>query len=56
MEQTDSDQREAGTGIVVERRGRDSQRTCMNDPRTWEMVWGLNVGVAGQGWARRGKN
>ena len=22
-----------------------SQRTCMNDPWTWTMVWGLTVGV-----------
>ena len=25
-----------------------SLRTCMNDPWTWTMVWGLTVGVGGE--------
>ena len=24
-----------------------SQRTCLNDPRTWTTVWGLTVGAGG---------
>ena len=44
MEQTDSCQRkeewwETGEG--------SSQRTCMNDPCTWTMVWGWTVGEGG---------
>ena len=31
-----------------------SQRTCMNDPRTWTIVWGWIVGV-GVGWVEKGK-
>ena len=35
-----------------------SQRTCMNDPRTWTMVWGLTVGAEGEmgGGRQRGKS
>ena len=30
-----------------------SQRTCMNDPWTWAMVWGVTVEVEGwTGWRR----
>ena len=32
-----------------------SQRTCMNDPWTWTIVWGLTAGV-GLGWAEEGKS
>ena len=40
---------------MEERRGKDSsQRTCMNDPWTWAVVWGLTVGV-GLGWVEEGK-
>ena len=31
-----------------------SQRTCMNDPWTWAMVWALTVEVGGVGWAEEG--
>ena len=43
---------------MVERRGRDWQRTCMNDPWTWTTVWGLTVGVGAGlgGGGQRGKN
>ena len=39
---------------MVERRGRDVQRTCMNDPWTWTTVWGLTEGV-GVGWVEESK-
>ena len=32
---------------MVERRGRDRQRTYMNDSRTWTTVWELTVGKGG---------
>ena len=57
MEQTDSDQRGASKGIMIEGE-RTRQRTCMNDPLTWTTVWGLTV-EAGGGLVRggqRGKN
>ena len=31
-----------------------SPRTCMKDPWTWTMMWGLSLGVGG-GLERRGK-
>ena len=45
MAQTDSDQKGVGRWIMVERRGRDYQGTCMNAPWTLRTVWGLTVGV-----------
>ena len=54
MEPTDSDQKGGGRGIMVERRGRTTQRTCVNDPRTRTTVWGLTVG-AGGGMGRGGQ-
>ena len=47
MEQTENDQRGMGREIMVERRGRDRQRTYMNDSRTWTTVWELTVGKGG---------
>ena len=44
MEQTENDQRGMGREIMVERRGRDRQRTYMNDSRTWTVKIGLIVG------------
>ena len=32
-----------------------SQRTSVNDPWTWIMVWGWTVGVGGWGRTERGK-
>ena len=29
------------------------QRTCMNDPWTWTIVWGLTVGMGGRGLGER---
>ena len=54
MEQTESDQRGGRRGMVVGRRDRTRQRTCMNDPRTWTTVWGLTVAV-GIGMGRGGQ-
>ena len=48
MEQTDSCQRKGGWEERWKERERSSQRTCMNDPWTWTMVWELTVG-AGDG-------
>ena len=50
--------REGVGRTTVERREGTSQRTYMNDPWTWTMVWGLTV-EAGGGMDRggqRGKN
>ena len=58
MEQTDSDQRVGGRGIMVERREGTRKISCMNGPRTWTTLWKLTVGVGsgmGRG-GRRGKN
>ena len=43
---------------MVEKGERTSQRTCMNDPWTWTMVWGLTVGARGRlsGGGQRGIN
>ena len=58
MEQTNSDQRREGKGIMTERRGRDNQRTFMNDPWIRTTVQELTVGTGcgmGRG-GQRGKN
>ena len=44
MEQTVSDQKGEGRLVMVERRGKDRQRTCANDPRTWTTVREWRVG------------
>ena len=43
---------------MVERRGGDQTRTCMNDPWSWTTVWELTVGVWGgmSGGGQKGKN
>ena len=52
MEQTDSDHM-GGRGRSWWKEGEGTrQRTCMNDPQTWTMVWGLTLGVEGAGWKR----
>ena len=47
MEQTDSCQRGGGGGRWWKEGEGISQRTCMNDPSTWTMVWGWTVGAGG---------
>ena len=54
MEQTDSCQR-TGRGEMVGEGEGISQRTCMNDPWAWTMVWGLTVGVGNGVGYRRAK-
>ena len=47
MEQTHSSQRGGGWGEQGKEGEVTSQRTYMNNPWTWTMVWGLTVGAGG---------
>ena len=54
--------REQSWGCKVQHRELSRRRTCMHDPWTWAMLWGLPEGMrsGGNGWAgwkgQRGKN
>ena len=54
MEQTDSNQGEGGGGSGRKEGEGTIQRTCMNDPWIWPMVWGLTV-EQGLSWAEERK-
>ena len=58
MEQTDSCLRGGRRREQWKEGEGTSQRTCMNDPWTWTMVWGLTVGTRGRldGRGQRGGN
>ena len=57
MEQTDSCKTVGGMGKWQKEGEEISQRTYMNDPWTWTMVWGLTELVRGRlsGGVQRGK-